>query len=75
MGLFDKLKKGLSKTREKITGGLRSVLPVGRKIDDAVLDELEESMLAADIGPVTVSKLIDSTRAAWKRGKVKNRRT
>jgi fused signal recognition particle receptor len=70
MGLFDKLKKGLSKTREKITGGLRSVLPVGRKIDDAVLDELEESMLAADIGPVTVSKLIDSTRAAWKRGKV-----
>jgi fused signal recognition particle receptor len=71
MGIFDKLKQGLAKTRDKIAGGFRAVLPVGRKIDEALLDELEETMLAADIGPVTVAKLIDSTRAAWKRGKIK----
>ncbi|HRX84158.1 MAG TPA: signal recognition particle-docking protein FtsY [Phycisphaerae bacterium] len=71
MGLFDRLKQGLAKTRDKIAGGIRVVLPFGRKIDEALLDELEDSMLAADIGPVTVTKLIDSTRAAWKRGKIK----
>ena len=71
MGLFDKLKKGLAKTRAKIVGGMRMVLPFGKAIDDAVLDELEETMLAADIGPVTVDKLIDSTRKAWKQGKIK----
>jgi len=71
MGFFDKLKQGLAKTRDKIAGGFRAVLPIGRKIDEALLDELEETMLAADIGPVTVAKLVDSTRAAWKRGKIR----
>jgi len=71
MGFFDKLKQGLAKTRDKIAGGFRAVLPIGRKIDETLLAELEETMLAADIGPVTVAKLIDSTRAAWKKGKIK----
>jgi fused signal recognition particle receptor len=71
MGLFDRFKKSLSKTREKIASGFRAILPFGKKIDDNVLLELEETMLAADIGPVTVNKLIDSTRAAWKRGDIK----
>ena len=71
MGFFDKLKQGLAKTRDKIAGGIRAVLPIGRKIDETLLTELEETMLAADIGPVTVTKLIDSTRAAWKKGKIK----
>ncbi len=71
MGLFDKLKKGLAKTRDKIVGGMRMVLPFGKKIDDDVLDQLEDTMLAADIGPATVTKLIDSTRKAWKQGKIK----
>jgi len=71
MGLFDRFKKGLAKTRDKVVGGIRSVLPVGRKIDEALLTELEDVMIAGDMGPATVSKLIDSTRAAWKRGKLK----
>ena len=71
MGLFDKLKKGLAKTRDKITGGFRAVLPFGKKIDDQVLQGLEDSMLTADLGPTTTGKLIDATRAAWKRGQIK----
>lgn len=71
MGVFDRLKKSLSRTREKIVGGIRSVLPFGKPIDESVLEDLENTMLAGDMGPVTVSKLIDSTRRAWKRGKIK----
>lgn len=70
MGLFDRFKKGLSKTRERISSGFRAVLPFGRKIDDAVLEDLETTMLAADFGPSTVSNLIEVVRAAWKKGKI-----
>ncbi|NOX58183.1 MAG: signal recognition particle-docking protein FtsY [Planctomycetes bacterium] len=70
MGLFDRLKKGLAKTREKISGGFRSILPFGKKIDDAVLAELEDTMLVSDIGPTATGELIESVRAAWKRGKI-----
>jgi fused signal recognition particle receptor len=70
MGFFDKLKAGLSKTREKLVAGFRSVLPFGKKIDEAVLTQLEETMLQADIGPATATKLVEATRAAWKRGKL-----
>ncbi len=68
MGLFDRLKKGLSRTREKVITGFRTVLAVGRKIDETLLDELENTMLAADMGPTMVTKLIDLVRKEWKRG-------
>lgn len=68
MGLFDLFKKGLSKTREKLASGLRSILSVGRKIDDALLDELTDAMLAADMGPTAVVALEEQVRAAWKQG-------
>jgi fused signal recognition particle receptor len=71
MGLFDRFKKGLAKTREKITGGFRSILPFGKKIDEAVLDELEETMLADDMGPATVMKMIDEIRTAFKAGTIR----
>ena len=70
MGLFDRLKKGLAKTRERIASGFRAVLPFGRKIDDAVLAELETTMLAADFGPTTVAKLIEVVRGEWKKGRI-----
>ena len=48
MGLIDLFKKGLTKTRDKIVAGFKKVLPFGRKIDEALLDELSDAMLAAD---------------------------
>ncbi len=70
MGLFDFIRKGLSKTREKLVSGLRAVLPFGRKIDEDLLDELYVAMLAGDIGPATADRLQDEIRAAWKAGKL-----
>lgn len=70
MGLFDRLKKGLAKSRQKIAGSFRSILPVGKKLDDEVLDRIEETMLADDMGPTTVARLIADVRDAWKKGKI-----
>lgn len=71
MGLFDVFKKGLAKTRDKVMGGLRRVLAVGRTIDDELLDELADAMLAADMGPTAVLAMQDELRGAWKAGKIK----
>ncbi|MCH7884637.1 MAG: signal recognition particle-docking protein FtsY [Planctomycetes bacterium] len=70
MTLLDRLKKGLTRTREKLASGFRSVLHIGRKIDRETLIRLEETMLAADFGPTTTSKLIDVVQDGWKKGRI-----
>lgn len=70
MGLFDRFKKGLARTREKLSTGFRSVIRIGHRIDQGTLDRLEEVMLTADFGPSTTAKLIGELRNAWKSGKI-----
>lgn len=62
MGLFDKIRAGLSRTRESLTRGLLGALGKGR-ITDEVAEELEERLLAADIGIETAQALIEGVRA------------
>lgn len=70
MGIFTKtadyLKDRLGKTRDKISTSLSSVLSLGRKIDEALLDELEETLIGDDIGVETTDKLISSLRQAYR---------
>ena len=68
MGLFDRFKQGLSRTREKLATGMRAVIRVGRTIDQDTLTRLEETMLASDFGPATTAKLVDVVRSGWKSG-------
>ncbi len=70
MGLFDRFKAALSKTREKVVSSFKSILPFGRKIDEQILTQLEETMIRDDMGPATTARLIDEVRTAWKAGKV-----
>jgi len=70
MGLFDRFKAALSKTREKVVSSFKSILPFGRKIDEQILGELEETMLRDDMGPGTTARLIEEVRAAWKGGQI-----
>ena len=70
MGLFDRLKQGLAKTRDKITRSFRSILPFGRRIDDALIDQLEETMLADDMGPTATARFIEEVRKAYKSGEI-----
>ncbi len=70
MGLFDRFKKGLSRTREKLTSSFRSVLRIGKKIDQETIARLEDLMLTADFGPATTNKLIDLVQTGWKKGEI-----
>ena len=71
MGLFDRFKKGLTRTREKISTGFRAAIRVGRSVDGSTLERMEESMLAADFGPTTTKKLVDLMQRGWKDGSIK----
>src|SRR5262245_15189670 len=71
MSLLDKLKRGLSKTRDVLAGGLRKALFLGRPLDQALLDDIEKALLRADVGPKTTAALLEDVRAAWKEKKVK----
>jgi len=68
MGLFDRVKRGLEKTRQKISGGFRALLR--GKISDELLDRLEETMLADDMGPTTTTQLIEEVREAYRAGQI-----
>jgi fused signal recognition particle receptor len=70
MGLFDRFKKALGKTRDKVVTSFRSVLPFGRKIDQALLDTVRDTMLQDDFGPTTAERLIEAVREAWKKGEI-----
>ncbi len=58
---FKKLKESLSKTRQSIFGKISGLIG-GRKIDDDLLDEIEEILLKADIGVAATEKAIDTLR-------------
>ena len=70
MGIFDRIKQSLTKTRAKLIGGLRTILPFGGKIDDKVLDRLWELMVQGDIGPTLASRLTEQLSKAWKSGEI-----
>jgi fused signal recognition particle receptor len=70
MGLLDRFKKSLTRTREKLSTGLRSILRIGQRIDHDTLTRLEDAMLTADFGPATAAKLIEVVRSGWKSGEI-----
>lgn len=64
--------KGLEKTRSVLVegvGGLKSIL-LGRKLDEALISELETRLIQADVGVKTTKRLIDGIRADFKAGKL-----
>ena len=62
MGFFDKIKAGLTKTREALSDTLGSVFSGFSEIDDDFYDELEESLILADLGVDTAVKATDMLR-------------
>lgn len=69
---FDRLKDGLSKTRNTFVDRIQSVLGVGRKIDAQLIEEIEEILLTADIGYDTVEKIISNLKDRVKKEKHEN---
>ena len=64
MGFFRKIKDGLAKTRKRFATGLKAVLFLGRKVDESLLEELEDALIEADVGPATSGELVEAVRQA-----------
>ncbi len=64
MGFFDKIKEGLAKTRDALSDSLGSVFTGFSEIDDDFYDELEESLILADLGVDTACKAVERLRRA-----------
>ena len=68
--LFTRVKEGLSRTRTVIGGALRKLIGAGRAIDRKFLDELEETLLAADIGVGKTEEILAELQKRYKAGEV-----
>ena len=62
MGFFDKIKAGLAKTRAALSGTLDEIFTGYATIDDDFYDELEETLILADLGVDTAGKVVNELR-------------
>ena len=70
MGFFDKLKQGLTKTKQSFDEKINNVFSTFRKVDEDFLDELEEALIMSDIGMETSVKIISNLRDRIKKEKI-----
>jgi len=63
MGFFDKIKAGLAKTRKALSNTLDEVFTGYNEIDDDFYDELEETLILADLGVDTATKVVSTLRS------------
>ncbi|MBV7271966.1 signal recognition particle-docking protein FtsY [Clostridium thailandense] len=71
-GFFDKLKEGLTKTKNNLTGKITDMLSGAMTIDDDLYEELEEILITADIGVDTTLHIIDNLKEKIRENKVKD---
>lgn len=72
MGFFDKLKNGLSKTKNSFDEKINNVFSNFRKVDEDLLEELEEALIMSDVGAQTSTKIISNLRDRIKKEKIEN---
>ena len=72
LSVFERIKKGLGKTRASLTGGLADLFTVGKKIDEDLLEEIETTLLMADVGVTATSEIIESLTDKLERNQLKD---
>jgi fused signal recognition particle receptor len=72
VSVFQRIRQGLGKTRESLTGGLADLFSVGKKIDDELLEEIETTLLMADVGVTATTEIIDSLTDKLERNQLKD---
>lgn len=72
MGFFDKLKFGLSKTKDSIGSKINNVISNFRKVDEEFLEELEEILIMSDLGIETSQKIVNNLRKRIKLDNIKD---
>lgn len=72
MGFFDKLKQGLSKTKSSFDEKMNNVFSNFRKVDEELLEELEEALIMSDVGVETSTRIIGNLRERIKKEKIED---
>ena len=72
MGFFDKLKNGLNKTKTSFDEKMNDIFSNFRKVDEDLLDELEEALIMYDVGANTSSMIIENLRQRIKKENIKD---
>ena len=72
MGFFDKLKNGLSKTKTSFDEKMNNIFSNFRKVDEELLEELEEALIMSDVGVTTATQIIDNLRTRIKKENIKD---
>jgi fused signal recognition particle receptor len=71
-GLFERMRRGLVKTRESLSGTMDAVLAGFTKLDEDLLEELEESLVAADVGLKATGEVLEALRERARTEKVRD---
>ena len=71
-GLFDRMKEAVTRTRENLSQRIEEVVSFGKEIDRATLDDLEATLIGADLGNTTTREVLDKLRDKADRKQIKN---
>ncbi|HXE73899.1 MAG TPA: signal recognition particle-docking protein FtsY [Candidatus Nitrosotenuis sp.] len=63
---FEKMAQGLQRTSRQLVGSMVSVFRLHKRIDESLWEELEDVLLASDVGPAATARILDELRAAAK---------
>ena len=72
MGFFDKLKQGLNKTKTSFEEKMNNVFSNFRKVDEELLEELEEALIMSDVGVETSTKIVSKLRDRVKKENIQD---
>ena len=71
-GLFERMKEAVTRTRENLTERIEEVVSFGKEIDRHTLDDLEATLLGADLGTTTTREVLDKLRDKADRKQIKD---
>ncbi|MGO1499810.1 MAG: signal recognition particle-docking protein FtsY [Marinobacter sp.] len=72
VSVFERIKQGLGKTRASLTGGMADLFSGGKKIDEDLLEDIETTLLMADVGVTATSEIIEALTDKLKRNELKD---
>src|ERR1700685_4360943 len=71
-GLFDRMKEAVTRTRENLSERIEEVVSFGKEIDRATLDDLEATLISADLGSTTTHEILQKLRDKADRKQIKD---
>ena len=69
---FDRMKQAVTKTRESLTERIEDIVSIGKEIDRSTLDDLEATLIAADLGTTTTHEILEKLREKADRKQIKD---